>query len=57
MVPPVFKLAASRKKQPKNYLFSAEEGLASFETAGLRGFENEHPPFPNVDDQRRCSIC
>ena len=43
---PIFKFAAKREKQPKSFLFTAEEGLAAFETAGLVGIESKHPPFP-----------
>lgn len=43
---PIFKLAAKRKEQPKNYLFTSEESLEAFAKAGLTQIESEYPPFP-----------
>lgn len=43
---PIFQLSAKRNVQPKNYLFSSEEGLKAFANAGLTQIESRHPPFP-----------
>lgn len=38
---PIFQLASKRRGKPKNYLFSSEEVIESFEKAGLTQIENQ----------------
>jgi ubiquinone/menaquinone biosynthesis C-methylase UbiE len=45
---PIFQLAAKRKEQPKNFLFSAEKGLEAFEEAGLTKIESRQFSSPNL---------
>ncbi|PKM76470.1 MAG: hypothetical protein CVU90_12410 [Firmicutes bacterium HGW-Firmicutes-15] len=45
---PIFQLSAKRNEKPKSFMFSSEEGLASFSNAGLTQIESQEAPFSTV---------